>query len=309
MTAYIVRRLGLVLVTVFGVAIITFVIAYLVPADPARMILGPHASPQTVAALRQQLGLNLPLWTQFGLYLGRLAQGNLGTSYYYSVPVSSLLWPHAARTAGLAIAAVLAELVIGIPVGIFAAVKRGSIWDRLVMVASLVGVSLPAFYVGVLLLYEVAFIHPILPLGGYGGPLNLSYYILPALTVGITGAAFYARLLRASILELVANDFVRSARSKGLSEAQVLFRHIIPNALIPFVTQLGLDLGTFMSGLIIIEQVFGWPGLGTLTYSSIQNLDEPTIMGVTIFAAFAIVLANLLVDICYAFLDPRISYS
>lgn len=309
MTAYIIRRLGLVLLTVLGVAVVTFAIAYLVPANPARVILGPHASPQTVQALTVQLGLNLPIWTQFGMYMGRLVHGNLGTSYYYAVPVATLLWPHAARTAVLAVAAVLAELIIGIPVGIFAAMKRGTVWDQLVMILSLIGVSLPAFYVGVLLLYEFAFVHPIFPLGGFKGSLDLVYYVLPALTVGITGAAYYARLLRTSILELVANDFVRTARSKGVAESTILFRHIIPNALIPFVTQLGLDLGAFASGLIIIETVFGWPGLGTLTYQSILNLDEPTILGVTIFAAFAIVLANLLVDIAYAFLDPRISYS
>lgn len=291
-----------------GVALITFVIAYLIPADPARMILGPHASPATVAALHRELGLDRPLWTQFGIYLEHLLAGNLGISYYYSQPVSTLLWPHAGRTALLAVACIIAELVIGVPIGVLAAAKRHTIVDRLLMVGSLIGVSLPTFFVGVVLLYELAFIHGWFPLGGYAGPLALAYYVLPALTIGITGAAFYSRLLRASILEVVGSDFIRTARSKGLSERQVLFRHVIPNALIPFVTQIGLDLGNFMGGLIVIETVFGWPGVGTLTYTSIQNLDEPTIIGVTIFAAVAVTLANLLVDLLYATLDPRISY-
>lgn len=306
--AYIGRRLGFVVLTVLGVALITFVIAYLIPADPARMILGPHASPATVAVLHRELGLDRPIWTQFGIYLAHLLAGNLGTSYYYSQPVSTLLWPHAGRTALLAVACIIAELVIGVPIGVIAAAKRHTIVDRLLMVGSLIGVSLPTFFVGVVLLYELAFIHGWFPLGGYAGPFQLAYYVLPALTIGITGAAFYSRLLRASILEVVGSDFIRTARSKGLSERQVLFRHVIPNALIPFVTQIGLDLGNFMGGLIVIETVFGWPGVGTLTYTSIQNLDEPTIIGVTIFAAVAVTLANLLVDLLYATLDPRISY-
>jgi peptide/nickel transport system permease protein len=300
--------LGFVVLTVLGVVMVTFVIAYLIPADPARMILGPHASPQTVAVLQRQLGLDRPLWTQFGIYLEHLIEGNLGTSFYYSEPVSTLLWPHAGRTAALAVACLIAELVIGIPVGVLAAAKRYTVVDRLLMVASLIGVSLPTFFVGVILLYEFAFVHAWLPLGGFAGPLHLANYVLPALTIGITGSAFYSRLLRASIIEVASEDFIRTARSKGVSEPQVLFRHIMPNALIPFVTQIGLDLGNFMGGLIVVETVFGWPGLGTLTYTSIQNLDEPTIIGVTIFAAVAVTLANLLVDIAYAALDPRISY-
>ncbi len=308
-TAYIVRRVGYVILTVFGIALITFVITYLVPTDPARLILGPHATPQSLATLDRQLGLDEPIWTQFGLYLWHLLHGNLGTSYYYGVSVSTLLWPHAGRTATLAVACVIAELVLGMPIGVLAAIKRRTLVDRALMVVSLVGVSLPTFFVGVLLLYEFAYIHRWLPLGGYSGPLGLSYYILPALTVGITGAAFYSRLLRASILDVIGSDFVRTARAKGLSNARILFGHILPNALIPFVTQIGLDLGSFLGGLIVIEAVFAWPGLGTLTYTSIQNVDEPTIIGVTIFAAVAVTVANLLVDLLYAALDPRISYS
>lgn len=309
LTAYVVRRLALAVLTVFGVVVVTFVIGYLLPANPARAILGAHASAQSVAILDKQLGLNLPLWDQFWIYFKKIAVGNFGVSYYYGVSENALLWPHAAKTAALAVASLIAELVIGIPLGIVSAMKRGSVFDRLLMVLSLIMFSVPVFWLGVLFLYEFGQIHPILPLGTFGGFLALPYYVMPALTIGITGAAVYARLLRTSVLELVNQDFVRTARAKGLSEGVVLFRHIIPNALIPFVTQMGLDLGTFLGGLIIVEQVFAWPGLGYLTVQSIANLDIPTILAITTFAAIAIVVLNIVVDLVYALLDPRISYS
>jgi ABC-type dipeptide/oligopeptide/nickel transport system permease component len=309
MFAYIVRRLGLAVLTVLGVIIVTFVVGYLLPANPARAILGAHASAQAVANLDRQLGLNLPVWDQFWIYFKRLAVGNLGVSYYFDMSENALLWPHAAKTAALAVAAVLAELVVGLPVGVLSAVKRGTIWDRMIMVVSLVGYSVPVFWLGVLLLYEFGQVHPVLPLGTFDGYFNVKYYILPAFTIGLTGASVYARLLRTSLIELANQDFVRTARAKGMTETAVLLRHMLPNALIPFVTQLGLDLGTFMGGLIIVEQVFAWPGLGYLTVQSIANLDIPTILAVATFAAIAIVVVNIIVDLTYALLDPRITYS
>jgi peptide/nickel transport system permease protein len=280
-TSYIIRRLLLAVLTVVGVLVITFVIGYLLPADPARAILGAHASAQSVALLRKQLGLDLPLWDQFWIYFSKVIRGNLGVSYYYGVSESSLLWPHVGKTAALALAALIAELIVGVPLGILSAVKRGTIIDRVISVFGLIGYSIPVFWLGVLLLYELGQVHPVFPLGGFHGYFDLPYYVMPAFSIGLTGAAVYSRLLRTSILELVGQDFVRTARAKGLKESTVLMRHIVPNALIPFVTQMGIDLGTFMGGLVVTEQVFAWPGIGYLTVQSINNLDIPTILAIT----------------------------
>jgi peptide/nickel transport system permease protein len=309
MTSYVARRLLLALFTVLGVVVVTFVIGYLLPANPARAILGPHASAASVAALTRQLGLDLPLWDQFWIYFRKIAVGNLGVSYYYGVSENALLWPHAAKTAALAVAALLAELIVGVPLGILAAVKRGTLIDRAVALFGLVAYSVPVFWLGVLMLYELGLVHSLFPLGGFHGYLSVGSYVLPAFTIGLTGSAVYARLLRTSILELVHQDFVRTARAKGLPEGRILLRHVLPNALIPFVTQMGLDLGAFMGGLVIVESVFAWPGLGYLTVQSIANLDIPTLLAITTFSAIAIVLLNIVVDLVYALLDPRISYT
>lgn len=305
MTNYIIRRLLWVVVSVLGVITITFAIAYLVPANPARLIAGPHASAQTVADVAKLYGLNQPVPIQYLDYLGRLFQGNLGMSYANGTPVTQLLASYWMPTAYLAIAAIIAELLIGIPMGILMAIKQGTWLEVVLNVLALLGYSLPTFWIGLVLLYFLAFKLSLFPLGGYGG---LQYVILPALSVGIAGSAVYARLLRGSIVDLVKQDFVRTAHSKGVSRAGILFKHVIRNALIPFVTQMGMDFSFLLGGLVVTESVFAWPGLGSLTVQSISNLDIPTIMGITLLTSSLVIIFNLIVDVSYAFLDPRISY-
>jgi ABC-type dipeptide/oligopeptide/nickel transport system permease component len=304
LTHYIVRRVLWMFVAVFFVNAITYFVAFGIPPDPARMIAGQHATAATVAAVARALHLNLPIWQRFLLYLWGVAHGNLGYSYVYNRPVLSMIQQAAPVTAALAVAAILAELVIGVPVGIIAAYRRGSRLDAALMVASLVGISMPTYWLGVLLILFLGYMAGLFPLSGY----SLRGLVLPALAVGITGAAFYARLLRSTMLEVMGLDYVRTARAKGMSERGVLFRHVVRNALIPFVTQMGIDFSTLLGGLIVTEVVFGIPGLGLLANQAIGNLDPTVIVGETTYTATAVVVVNLLVDIVYAFLDPRISY-
>jgi ABC-type dipeptide/oligopeptide/nickel transport system permease component len=303
-TNYIVRRVLWMLVAVFFVNAITYFVAFGIPPDPARMIAGQHATAATVAAVARALHLNLPIWQRFLLYLWGVVHGNLGYSYVYNRPVLSMIQQAAPVTAALAVAAILAELIIGVPVGIIAAYRRQSRLDAALMVGSLIGISMPTYWLGVLLILFLGYMAGLFPLSGY----SLSGLVLPALAVGITGAAFYARLLRSTMLEVMGLDYVRTARAKGMSERGVLFRHVVRNALIPFVTQMGIDFSTLLGGLIVTEVVFGIPGLGLLANQAIGNLDPTVIVGETTYTATAVVVVNLLVDIVYAFLDPRISY-
>jgi len=292
-------------VTIWAILTITYFIAFLVPADPARLIAGQHASAATLAAIRQALGLNKPLWYRYIVYLNGFLHGNLGWDFIMRRSVGSMVLQAAPYTLYLAVCAVCAELLIGIPVGIIAAVKKYTFIDGFLRTLTILGISFPTYWVGSLLLVIVGFKLGWLPLGG----VSAAGVILPALSVGITGSAFYARILRSSMLEVMRLDYVRTARSKGLNERRVLVRHIIRNALIPVVTYLGMDLGTLLGGLIISETIFNWTGLGMLLNQAIGNVDGSLIMGITLFSATAIVCMNLIVDILYAFLDPRISYS
>jgi ABC-type dipeptide/oligopeptide/nickel transport system permease component len=302
--SYLLRRVGWMLVAVFFVNAITYFVAFGIPPDPARMIAGQHATAATVAAVARALHLNLPIWQRFGLYLWGLLHGNLGYSYVYNRPVLAMIQQAAPVTAALAVAAIVAELVIGVPVGIIAASRRGSALDGALMVASLVGISMPTYWLGVLLILFLGYMLGLFPLSGY----SLAGLVLPALAVGITGAAFYARLLRATMLDVMSLDYVRTARAKGLGERGVLLRHVVRNALIPFVTQIGIDFSGLLGGLIVTEVVFGIPGLGLLANQAVGNLDPTVIVGETTYTATAVVVVNLLVDVVYAFLDPRISY-
>ena len=292
------------LVAVFCVNAITYFVAFGIPSDPARMIAGQHATAATVAAVALRLHLSLPIWQRFGLYLWGVLHGNLGYSYVYNRPVLSMIQNAAPVTASLAVCAITAELLIGVPVGIIAASRRGSTLDSLLMVGSLVGISMPTYWLGVLLILILGYVAGLFPLSGY----SLGGLVLPALAVGITGAAFYARLLRSTMLEVMHMDYVRTAQAKGLPSRTVLFRHVVRNALMPFVTQMGIDFSGLLGGLIVTEVVFGIPGLGLLANQAIGNLDPTVIVGETTYTATAVVFINLLVDLVYALLDPRISY-
>lgn len=305
MASYLVVRLGQAVLVLLGITLLTFLLTYAVPADPARMIAGQSATAETVQRIRGELGLDKPLAVQFWRYLSHVARGDLGRSYAQKVDVEALLWSRLPATAQLMVAGIVFELLIGLPAGILAALRRDTWFDRTVMVGAFLGVSAPQFAVGLLLLYLVAFKLQLLPLGGYG---SLAHLILPAMTLGIAGGGWYARVMRSSMVEVLTQDYVRTARAKGVPPRQVVSRHALKNAVLPVVTMVGLDFGTFMGGVVVVETVFGWPGIGQLAWQAIQILDIPIIMGVVIFSALAIVAGNLLADLAYPLLDPKIRY-
>jgi len=307
MMAYLLRRVGWMFVILFGVATVTFFVAYMVPGDPARMIAGPGASAATIDSIRHQLGLDQPAARQYIDYMGRLVTGNLGISFLHRVPVLTAIFQRLGTTVLIALGGVFWELAIGIPVGIAAAWKPRSIWDRAGTAFALLGLSAPPFWLGLLLLYYLAFQHSIFPLGGVGHPL-LWYLILPTFTLGIGGAAWYTRMLRSSMLEILRSPYMQMARAKGMPSRILLWRHAMPNAVIPLITMAGMDLGYFLGGVLIIEVVFGIPGVGQQAWQAVQVLDIPMIMGTVLIAAVFIVLMNVIVDLSYALFDPRIRY-
>ena len=305
MTVYVLRRVAQAVIILLGVSLLTFLLLFALPADPARMIAGRSATVETVSRIRAELGLDRPLAVQYARYLQRLAHGDLGRSYAQKVEVAELLRSRLAATFFLMVGGIFFELLIGLPAGLLAAVRRRSRTDRAVMLGAFLGVSAPQFVLGLLLLYLLAYTVPVFPLGGYGTPAHL---ILPAVTLGIAGGGWYARMMRSAMLEVIHQDYVRTARAKGADEARVLTRHALRNALLPVVTLIGLDFGTFMGGVVVVESVFGWPGIGQLAWQAIQIVDIPVIMGVVLVSAVAILLGNLMADLAYPLLDPRIRY-
>ncbi len=288
-----------------GVSIITFLLSFALPADPARMIAGKSATQDTIAKIRHELGLDQPLYIQYGRYLWNLLHGNMGRSYAQKTEVTELIQSRLPATLQLTFAGILAELLIAFPLGIIAALRKGKWVDRLVMILSFSGVSAPQFAVGLILLFIFGYKWPIFPLGGYGGVANM---VLPALTLGISGAGWYARVLRSSMVEVLGQQYIRTAKAKGLPQFRVILKHALRNAVLPIISMIGLDIGVFMAGIVVVESVFAWPGIGQLTWQAIQIVDIPVIMGVVTVSAVAIVLGNLLADLVYPLLDPRIKY-
>jgi peptide/nickel transport system permease protein len=302
-TAYILQRLLGAVFVIFGVATITFVMVFLMPGDAARMYAGPRAPEETVERIRQLWGLNDPLPVQYVRYLGRAVRGDFGNSTRDNRPVLQAVAERFPATAQLALAGLFVELLFGVPLGLLAAMRPGSWFDSLATIIALIGVSVPQFALGLVALYLFGFVIPIFPLGGYGRPAHL---ILPALVLGIGGIAFYSRVIRTSILEVANEDYVRTARSKGLNPNAVLRGHILRNALLPVITLAGLDLALLLGGVVVIEAVFGWPGIGLQAWTAIRNQDTPMIMGTVLFASVAVVILNLLVDLLYVAVDPRV---
>jgi peptide/nickel transport system permease protein len=301
MILYFARRIAASALILLGVTVVTFALAFLIPADPVRQIAGRNAAPETVESIRHQLGLDRPVPEQYATYLGHLAKGDLGHSYIQKTDVGELIMSRLPATLLLMLAAIFFELAIGIPLGILAAARRGKA-DRAIMILAFAGVSTPQFVVGLMLLYVFAYLFGWFPLSGYG----LWQVVLPALTLGIGGGGWYARILRSSLVEVLRQDYIRTARAKGLSERAVVVVHALRNAVLPAVAMVGLDIGTFMGGAVVVESVYGWPGIGQLAWQAIQRVDIPIIMGVTLIAAIAIVIGNLLADLVTPLIDPRI---
>lgn len=306
MISYIIRRLGGAVIVLLGISIITFVIAFLVPANPARAIVGPHAPEALVLQVDKQLGLDQPLPIRYVNYMNNLVHGNLGMSYVLDQPVTNLIEQRVGATAQLALAAWVLELAIGIPLGIISAVYDRKIIDHIASLLALIGISLPVFFVGLELMYWIGFRLNWLPVGGTGG---FDYIILPGLTYAITGAAYYSRLLKASMLDVLSSDYIRTAKAKGASPARVIFGHALRNGIIPALTYGGIDIAALFGGVVVIEDVFGYSGLGQLAVQAISNLDVPVIMGTVLFATAFVVLVNVVVDVLYGIVDPRITYS
>jgi peptide/nickel transport system permease protein len=302
MIRYLAKRLLWSVAILLGVSIITFALNNLVPSDPVAMIAARSATKEDRDRLRQQLGLDQPVAVQYGRYRGKLLQGDLGRSYKRRTQVAAQIWARLPATLMLMAAAIGFELLIGLPAGLYAARRRGSGADKAAMTLSFIGVSSPQFVTGLILFYIFAYWLSWLPTGGFGA----AHIILPAVTLGIAGGGWYSRMMRSSMVDVLRQDYIRTARAKGLSERGVLFVHAFRNAVLPIVAMIGLDVGIFMSGVVVVESVFGWPGIGQLMWQAIQDRDGPIILGVTLTAAVFIVLGNLLADVIAPLIDPRI---
>ncbi len=308
MAKYIVRRLVMMIPVLIGVTFIVFFIMSLTPGDPAAIILGDQASAETLALKRIELGLDKPLLVRYATYMANLVKGDLGRSYRNQISVASQVWDKFPNTAILAVAGILVALLIGIPIGILSAKKQYTTMDNSAMVLSLVGVSMPNFWLGLLLSLFFALKLGWLPSQGMGRgffPL-LRSLILPAFTLGTGAAATVVRMTRSSMLEVIRQDYISTARAKGITEKQITKKHMLKNALIPIVTAVGLQFGQLLGGAMLTETIFSWPGLGRLMVDSITSKDIPMVLGSVIFMAVMFSFVNLLVDILYAFLDPRI---
>jgi len=303
MAVYIVRRILFGVGVLIGTSIITFVIAFVVPADPAVTIAGAKADPQTLAMIRQQLGLDRPIYLQYAHYLNRAVHGDLGRSFVRRESVSALIAARFPATALLALSAMALSLILGIPMGMLAAAYKHSALDNALLIFSLGLVSLPVFWLGTMLLIAGGLYLHSFPLGGLSDARSL---ILPTLTLALGSAGYYSRILHTNVIEVMDQDYIRTARGKGLSASRTIIKHAMANALLPLVTLAGLDLAGLLSGVVLTETVFNWPGIGRLAFEAVFNLDIPLIMGTVLFSAALIVAANLIVDLLYAWLDPRI---
>lgn len=306
MLQFIIRRLLVSIPVLIGVTLITFILMNVVPGDPVEMMMEKRADPATIARIRHELGLDRPLYEQYFSFLVDACQGDLGQSFRYKTPVTEMIGQRFPVTIKLATSAMAVALVIGLGVGIISAVKQYSFLDHASMVLALAGISAPLFWVAIILQIVFGLYLGWLPISGYYG---VSYMILPAVVLGTRFAASIARLTRSSLLEVIRQDYVRTARAKGLGERPVIFKHALKNAMIPVVTVIGLQLGGLLTGSILTETVFGIPGLGRLAIEAITYRDFPVIQGTVLFTAVIYVISNIIVDISYAYLDPRIRLS
>lgn len=311
MFRYILRRILFMIPVALLVSFLTFMLIHLVPGDPARILLGEYATPQSVAALDRQLGLDKPLPVQFVLWLSQALSGNLGQSIQLQQPVVQAIGQRLPVTVELGVGALLYSLIFAIPLGIYSATHQNSLGDWLGNVFSLFGTAIPVFVLGLALILFFAVDIRLFPPGGYVSfsddpSSNVRDLILPMVTLGTGVVAVNLRQIRANMLEVLGQDYVRTARAKGLSERRVAYVHALKNAFLPVLTIVGLQVGAILAGAFIVETIFLWPGIGQLTIMSILSKDYPIVQGVVLLSAFSYMATNLLIDICYAFLDPRI---
>ncbi|MGD9940779.1 MAG: nickel ABC transporter permease [Clostridia bacterium] len=303
MRGYIFKRNIMLLPVLLGVTLFVFSIISLTPGDVAAMILGQNATPETVAALRTEMGLDDPLLVQYGRYIGKLLQGDMGVSYATGKPVIGEIMSRFPNTLQLAFFSIMVSIIISIPVGIISAIRQYSIFDNLGMVFALIGISMPSFWLGLILIIMFA-----LNLGFFpsGGADQWNSIILPAITLGVASTASITRTTRSSMLEVIRQAYIRTAKAKGVGPKTVIMKHALKNALIPTLTIIGLEFGELLGGAILTETVFSWPGIGRLMVESIQRKDTPMVLGCIIVFSVAFSMVNLAIDILYALIDPRI---
>jgi peptide/nickel transport system permease protein len=318
MFRYLVRRLLWAGVLFIAVTMVSYIIFFLVPAEPARLICGAQCPPDQVARVRKEVGLDRPVWQQYANFLEDLVvHQSLGRSYATRQPVTEIIKDAAPVTASIVLGGVLLWLMVSLPVGILSALRPRSLLDRSAMIFVLIGISAHPVWIGLILIYFIGYKAGLAPLGGYcdmfnpstdcGGPVQWAHsLILPWVTFACLYAALYTRMIRATVLETMNEDYVRTARAKGAPESQVMRSHVLRNAMLPIVTILGLDIGLLIGGAIFTETVFGLPGLGRRALLALEGFDLPTVMGITVFATLAVIICNLIVDLLYAIIDPRI---
>ncbi len=313
MSKYILQRLLGMAAVMFIVVTIVFVIVRVTPGDPAAVMLGPDATQEDIAALRERLGLNRPILTQYVLYFGQLLRGDLGQSIFLDQPVLVALADRAEPTVSLTVLAITVAALIAVPIGILAAYRRGSAFDQVVATIAMMSASIPSFWLGLLAQQMIAVKLGLLPVAGYGPPgagflERMQHLILPALILGVVSSALILRFTRASMLDVLNDDYVRTARAKGLSEFKVVMKHAFKNALIPVITVLGLTAAMLISGAVVTENVFNLPGVGNLVVSAVLRRDYPVIQGALLVVAGLYVLINFLIDMLYLVVDPRVKY-
>jgi peptide/nickel transport system permease protein len=295
------------LLVLWFVVTTTFALAFAIPADPARALVGPHADAATVERVRSELCLDRPFWVAYGCHVGRIMHGDLGTSFRLGRPVAAILWERTGPTVELAVAAVVLQLGLGVALGAVAAMRKDRAADLVTSVLALLGQSAPTFFLGPLFMYLLAYGLGLFPISGHGAPGldRLWHLALPALTLAFAGVASYTRLVRAELIEVLGADYIRTARAKGAAPSTILIRHALRNALLPVVTYAGIDLGVLLGGAVVTEAVFAWPGLGREAVLAILNVDLPVVLGVTLVAAVAVLVTSLVVDVLVAAIDPR----
>lgn len=303
MLRIILSRLLSTIIVVFGVACLVFLLIHLVPGDPVDIMLGENAQMADRESLREALGLNQPIGTQLLAYFNNLLHGDLGTSLHSRVPVVEMLAERIPATVELALVSLLIACLIAFPLGIVAALNKGKAWDRTAMGVSLLGVSVPNFLLGPVLILVFSIYLGWLPVSGRNGAESM---ILPAITLGTALAAVLSRMIRSTLLEVLNEDYIRTARAKGSSTVQVVIRHALPNAMLPIITLLGLQLGVLLGGAVITETVFSWPGIGKLTIDAIMKRDYPVLQACVLLISITYVIVNMVTDIVYAWIDPRI---
>ena len=305
MGAYIAKRILISAPVMFGIALITFILLNVIPGDPIALMMKEHISPDVVERVRAQMHLDDPAYVRFFRFLWGAVQGDFGVSYKLNRSVATLLMDAFPNTLMLAISAALVSWIIGIPAGILSAVKKRSFLDNSIMGFSLLGVSIPVFWAGLLFQYIFSLQLGILPVSGFSGP---EYMIMPAIVLGWSAAGTIARLTRSSLLEVMRNDYIRTARAKGNLEIKVIINHALKNSMLPVVTVMALQVAGLLSGAVITESIFGIPGIGRIAVNAIQNRDMPLLQGAVMFTTVLVIIGNLVADILYSILDPRIKY-